>query len=103
MSEDSCWGYFECLARCCLEVAIVADGLENWIWIMVSCGFFGFVDIILVQEGLQGIRTVCHVHLGGCQVVTELAGIDNVICERRSVTPRIQIRCIWVFNVGFDC
>lgn len=82
MGEDSCWGYVECLARYCLEMAVVADGLEDWIWRMVSCGFS--LDLLIsygYRNGLQGIRTVCHVNLGGCQVVAELAVVDDVICE----------------------
>lgn len=54
MGEDSCWGYIEGLSRYCLEMAVVADGLEDWIWRMVSCGFFGFADIILIQEWVAG-------------------------------------------------
>lgn len=108
MGEDSCWSYVEGLASYCLKMAVVADGLEDCIWIMVSGGVLSLLaSDSLISQGhrnrLQGIRTVCHVNLRGCQVVAELAGVDNVICERWGVTPRVQIRRVWVFNVGFNC
>ena len=59
MAENSCWGYVESLARFCLEMAVVADGLEDWIGIMVSCGFLwtfviGFANITWTQEWVAG-------------------------------------------------
>lgn len=58
MAEDSCWGYVESLARFCLEMAVVADRLEDWIGMMVSCGFLqhlslGFADIMDTGMGCR--------------------------------------------------
>lgn len=72
MGEDSGWGYVEGFARYCLEVTVVADGFEDWIGAV--SGFYWIADFMQ-------IRTVCQIHLGGCQVVAELAGIHDVVRE----------------------
>lgn len=52
---------------------------------------------------MQGILTVCHVDLGGGEIITKLAAIDNIICKGRYRTPGIQIVGIRLLYVGFHC
>lgn len=53
---------------------------------------FGFADL--------EIHTVCHVDLGGGQIVAELACVDDIVGERDIVAPGVQIRRAGIVNVG---
>lgn len=58
MAEDSRWGYVEGLARYCLEMAVVADGLEDWVWMMISSAFLNLWawDLLISYDIGMGFR-----------------------------------------------